>query len=232
MPLRGASVLVVDDDIYMLRLLQRVLGMEGYRVLKVTGGGPALDVILEENPDVVLLDVVMPEMDGYTICRHIREFSSVPVIMISARGGEEDRVRGLDAGADDYLVKPFSPRELVARVRAVLRRSHFWEAAGEPSLTVHDLTIDFTGHRVTLAGRDLDLTATEYRLLCYLARHAGRVLTPDQILRAVWGEAYTGEAHLLRVNIARLRSKLGDDRHRPRFIVTRVGMGYLFQRPG
>ena len=226
-----ASVLVVDDDIYMVRLMQRILDLEGYRVLKVTSGGAALDVILEENPDVVLLDIVMPGMDGFTVCRHIREFSRVPIIMVTARGGAEEKVRGLDAGADDYLAKPFTSSELAARVRALLRRTRFQEDASEPSLTVHDLTIDFTGHRVTLGGRDANLTATEYRLLCYLARNSGRVLTPDQILRAVWGDDYTGEMHLLRVNIARLRSKLGDDSHAPRFILTRIGLGYLFLSP-
>jgi len=173
----------------------------------------------------------MPDMDGYAVCEHIREFSQVPIIMVTARGNEEEKVKGLDAGADDYLTKPFASKELAARVRAVLRRSSFWADRTEPAFSSHDLVIDFTGHRAFLNGTELTLTATEYRLLSYLARNAGRVLTPDQVLKEVWGEDYLGEYHLLRVNIARLRLKLADDAREPRFIATRTGIGYMFLKP-
>ncbi len=225
---RKTSVLVVDDDVHILRMMHRILELEGYRVLRVADGHAALDAFAEETPDVVLLDVMMTTMDGYEVCRHIRDFSAVPIIMVTARGNEEEKVRGLDAGADDYLTKPFSSRELAARVRAVLRRSVLAAGQSEPLLQSHGLSIDFAWHRVFLSGRELDLTATEYRLLGYLARNVGRVATPDQILKEVWGEGYLGEYHLLRVNIARLRLKLGDDARDPHFIVTRTGIGYMF----
>jgi len=228
MPSKKTSVLVVDDDVHIVRMMQRILDLEGYRVLRVGDGEAALDMFLEESPDLVLLDIMIPAMDGYAVCEHIREFSQVPIIMITARGNEQEKVRGLDAGADDYLTKPFSSKELAARVRAVLRRSALWVEHHEPTFSSHDLTIDFTWHRVVLGDRELDLTATEYRLLSYLARNARRVLTPDQILKEVWGEDYLGEHHLLRVNMARLRLKLADDPKEPRFIATKIGIGYMF----
>jgi DNA-binding response OmpR family regulator len=200
-------------------------------VLKVSSGEAAIDLFLEESPDLVLLDIMMPTMDGYAVCEHLREFSQVPIIIVTAKGHEDEKIKGLDAGADDYLTKPFSSAELAARVRAVLRRSVFRTENSEPIFSSHDLTIDFTWHRVVLGGRVLDLTATEYRLLSYLVRNAGRVLTPDQILREVWGEDYVGEHHLLRVNMARLRLKLADDPKRPRFIATKIGLGYMFLKP-
>ena len=228
---RKTSILVVDDDVHILRLMHRILGLEGYRVLRVAGGPAALDAFADETPDLVLLDVMMPTMDGYEVCRHIRDFSAVPIIMVTARGNDDEKVRGLDAGADDYLTKPFSSRELMARVRAALRRSVLAAGQVEPVFESHGLRVDFAWHRAFLNGRDLDLTATEVRLLGYLARNAGRVATPDQILTEVWGEGYIGEHHLLRVNIARLRLKLEDDAREPRFIVTRTGIGYMLPGP-
>jgi DNA-binding response OmpR family regulator len=230
-PSKKTSVLVVDDDVYVVRMMQRILDLEGYRVLKVSSGEAAIDMFLEENPDLVLLDIMMPTMDGYAVCHHLREFSEVPIIIVTAKGHEDEKIKGLDAGADDYLTKPFSSAELAARVRAVLRRSVFRTEHSEPVFSSHDLTIDFAWHRVVLGGRVLDLTATEYRLLSYLVRNAGRVLTPDQILKEVWGEDYVGEHHLLRVNMARLRLKLHDDPRKPRFIVTKIGLGYMFLKP-
>jgi DNA-binding response OmpR family regulator len=226
MPSKKTSVLVVDDDIYVVRMMQRILDLEGYRVLKVGTGEAAIDMFIEENPDLMLLDIMMPVMDGYTVCEHIREFSQVPIIIVTAKGNEDEKIKGLDAGADDYLTKPFSSGELAARVRSVFRTEHY-----QPVFSSHDLTIDFTWHRVVLGDRVLDLTATEYRLLSYLVRNAGRVLTPDQILREVWGEDYVGEHHLLRVNMARLRHKMSDDSRRPRFIATKIGLGYMFIKP-
>ena len=231
MPSKKTSILVVDDDIYVVRMMQRILDLEGYRVLKVGTGEAAIDMFLEENPDLMLLDIMMPTMDGYTVCERIREFSQVPIIIVTAKGNEEEKIKGLDAGADDYLTKPFSSGELAARVRSVLRRSVYRTEHYQPVFSSHDLTIDFTWHRVVLSDQVVDLTATEYRLLSYLVRNVGRVLTPDQILREVWGEDYIGEHHLLRVNIARLRHKLSDDSRRPRFIITKIGLGYMFIKP-
>ena len=226
MPSKKTSVLVVDDDVHILRMIRRILAMEGYRVLSASDGESALDVFDGETPDLVLLDVVMPGMDGYTLCRHIREFSQVPIIIVTARDNDAEKVQGLEAGADDYVTKPFSTEELVARVMAVLRRAAFWYEAPEPEFHSHDLIIDFDRRRVTLSAQEVNLTATEYRLLTYLAHNTNRVLTPDQILEKVWGEAYLGELHILQVNVARLRQKLNDDTRNPKYIVTRTGIGY------
>jgi len=227
MPSRKTSVLVVDDDVRILRMMQRILEVEDYRVLRAINGESALSVIDEENPDIVLLDIMMPDVDGCTVCRRIREFSKVPVIMLTARAGDEDKVQGFDAGADDYVTKPFSAGELIARVRAVLRRSQLWNKQDMSELRCNDLMIDFARHRVTLGKREVNLTATEYRLLSYLARNAGRVVTPGQVVERVWGEGYLGETHLLQVNMARLRNKLGDNARNSRYIQTRPGIGYI-----
>jgi len=226
MPSRKVSILAVDD-IRVLRMLQRMLELEGYRVLTVGSGGAALDVFLdEENPDLVLLDIMMPDVDGYTVCQRIREFSQVPIIMVTAKGNDEEKVIGLEAGADDYVTKPFSSSELVARVKAVLRRTKLWDERPEPAFYCRDLVIDFAKHRVTQDNKEVNLTATEYRLLVYLVQNAGRVVTPDQILERVWGEEYDGENHLLQVNVARLRQKLRDDARNPKYILTKPGIGY------
>jgi len=227
MPSRKTAVLVVDDDPRILRMAQRILELEGYRVLKAINSTAAFDILEEEAPALILLDIMMPGMDGYTVCQRIREFSQVPIIMVTARGSDEEKVKGLDIGADDYVTKPFSAGELVARVKAVLRRSKFWDVPLEPALHCHDLVIDFARHVVTLEGQEVNLTATEYRLLSYLARNAGRVVTPDQVVEQVWGEEYLGETHLLQVNMARLRQKLGDKARNSRYILTRPGIGYM-----
>ena len=224
------SVLVVDDDARVLRLVQHILELEGYRVLTASDGKTALGILSEEAPDMVLLDIMLPDIDGYVLCQRIREFSLVPIIMVTARGNDEEKVAGLDAGADDYVPKPFSAKELVARVRAILRRSKLWYESPTPAFYFHDLVIDFAGHRVTRGSQEVQLSAIEYRLLSYLARNAGRVLTPDQILEKVWGSAYDGESHLLQVNMARLRQKLGDGARNPRYILTRPGIGYMMMK--
>ena len=227
MPSRKVSVLVVDDDVHILRMMTRILELEAYRVFKVNDGEGALNVLEEETPDLVLLDIMLPDIDGYTVCRRIREFSQVPIIMVTAKRNDEDKVEGLDAGADDYVSKPFPSNELIARVRAVLRRTKLWDERPEPALHFHDLAIDFARHKVTLGSQEVTLTATEYRLLSYLARNADRVVTPDQILKKVWGEEYDGETHLLQVSMARLRRKLGDGAKHSRYILTRPGIGYV-----
>jgi len=230
MPPRKASVLVVDDDVRVLRMMQRMLEFEGYRVLRASNGEAALDVFDEETPDLVLLDIMMPGMDGYSVCQRIHEFSQVPIIMVTAKGNDEDKVKGLDAGADDYVSKPFSANELAARARAVLRRTTLWDERPEPAFRSGNLVIDFARHRVTANNEEVNLTATEYRLLSYLARNAGRVVTPDQILEKVWGMDYIGETHLLQVNITRLRQKLKDDAKNPKYILTRPGIGYMMPK--
>ncbi|MBA7676812.1 Transcriptional regulatory protein KdpE [subsurface metagenome] len=228
MPSRKVSVLVVDDDVRILRMMRRILELEGYQTFIASNGEAALTALDEQSPNLLLLDIMMPDMDGYDVCRRIREFSQLPIIMVTAKGNDEEKIEGLDAGADDYVTKPFSSTELAARVRAVLRRTKFRDDNSEPTFHSNELTLDFAHHRVTLHNEEVNLTATEYRLLSYLTHNAGRVVTPDQILEKVWGEEYIGEYHILRVSIARLRQKLGDDPKKPRFIATKIGIGYIF----
>jgi len=227
MPSRKASVLVVDDDVRILRMVRRILNLEGYRVLTANNGEAALDVFDKETPDLVLLDILMPGMDGYTACQRIREFSQIPIIIVTVKGKDEEKIQGLDIGADDYVIKPFSAKELLARVRATLRRIKPQDGHPEPSFCSEDLVVDFARYRVHVEGREVNLTVIEYRVLSYLAHNAGRVVTPDQILEKVWGEDYIGETHLLQVSIARLRKKLGDDARNPKYILTKPGIGYM-----
>ncbi len=230
MPRRKVSVLVVDDDVHILRMMQRILELEGYLVLRASNGEDALDILDKETPDLVLLDIMLPGMDGYSVCRYIREFSQVPIIMVTVKSNDEEKVQGLDAGADDYVSKPFSSNELLARVRAVLRRTNLWAVPLEPSLCCYDLVVDFVRHRVSRGSQEVNLSATEYKLLSYLAHNAGRIVTPDQILAKVWGEEYNSETHLLQVSMARLRQKLGDDARNSRYILTRPGIGYMMAK--
>jgi len=230
MPAKKMTILTADDDPQLLRLVMRNLQLEGYEVLMASDGKQALEQIEAHQPDLVLLDVMMPKLDGFTVCQRVREFSSVPIIIVTARGQDQDKVRGLDLGADDYLTKPFSVEELLARVRAVLRRSQFVandRAVAAQTMTIGDLTIDFTQHLVTMAGREITLTPTEYRIISYLAQNAGRVVTQDLLLEHVWGPEYLGESHMLQVNINRLRHKIEVDPVRPGYILTKVGIGYM-----
>lgn len=228
---KKALVLVVDDDIRMLRMMKRMLELEGFQALVANNGDTALKTFDKETPDLVLLDIMMPDMDGYAVCQRIREFSQVPIIMVTARGDDKEKVEGLDIGADDYVTKPFSASELAARVRAVLRRIGSQDRFQEATFRYKDLIIDFTSRRVTVNNEELKLTSTEYKLLSYISLNAGRVVTPDQLLNKVWGEEYIGAPHLLQVNIARLRKKLGDDAKKPTYILTRPGIGYIISKP-
>jgi DNA-binding response OmpR family regulator len=231
MPAKKTTILAADDDPQLLRLITRNLQLEGYDVIAVGDGQQALTQIEEHMPDLVLLDVMMPKMDGFTVCQRVREFSSVPILIVTARGQDQDKVRGLDLGADDYLTKPFSVDELLARVRAVLRRSEFTAKEIAQTLranvTIGDLSIDYAQHLVSVAGREVTLTPTEYRILAYLAQNVGRVVTQDLLLEYVWGAEYLGESHMLQVNINRLRRKLEEDPAHPRYIHTKVGVGYF-----
>ncbi len=231
MPAKKTTILAADDDPQLLRLVTRNLQLEGYEVRAASDGQQALELIEQQVPDLVLLDVMMPRMDGFTLCHRVREFSSVPIIMVTARGQDQDKVRGLDLGADDYLTKPFSVDELLARVRAVLRRAQFTaqeSAEGLQAITsIGELAIDYAQHQVTIGGQEVELTPTEYRMLAHLAQNAGRVLTQDLLLEHVWGSEYLGESHMLQVNINRLRRKLEADPAHPRYIHTKVGVGYF-----
>jgi DNA-binding response OmpR family regulator len=235
MTAQKARIVTADDDPQLLRLIARNLEFEGYEVATASDGQLALEQIERCNPDLVLLDVMMPRMDGFQVTSRVREFSAVPIIIVTARGQDQDKIKGLDLGADDYLTKPFSVEELLARVRAVLRRTQLTKqelSPGQTSMaTIGELVIDFAQHLVTLAGQEITLTPTEYRLLAYLARNVGRVLTQDLLLEHVWGEDYLGESHMLQVNINRLRRKVEADPVHPRYVKTKAGIGYLLVAP-
>jgi DNA-binding response OmpR family regulator len=230
MPAKNTTLVVADDDPQLLRLMARNLQLEGFDVLAASDGQQALELIENHAPDLVLLDVMMPKMDGFTVCSRVREFSAVPIIIVTARGQDQDKVRGLDLGADDYLTKPFSVEELLARVRAVLRRSELTTMEHRQGLqattATGNLMVDYSQHLVMLNGREIALTPTEYRILAYLAHNVGRVVTQDLLLEQVWGQEYLGESHMLQVNINRLRHKLEADATQPRYILTKVGVGY------
>ncbi len=223
-------ILIVDDEPRYLRLLEANLRTEGYEVATAQDGIQALEVFSTQPIDLVLLDVMMPRLDGFGVCQRLREFSPVPIVMLTARGEEQDRVRGLDLGADDYLVKPFSATELLARVRAVLRRArtNSEPTTGQARFFVHgDLKIDFARAEVWCVGEPVSLSATEYRLLLQFAHHVGKILTSEDLLSSVWGTEYKNDKEILWVSIARLRQKLESDPHTPSHIVTRSGLGYL-----
>jgi DNA-binding response OmpR family regulator len=221
-------ILIVDDEPRYLRLLEANLKTEGYAVVTASDGLQAVDVFSAQPVDLVLLDVMMPRLDGFGTCQRIREFSNVPIIMLTAKGEEQDRVKGLDLGADDYLVKPFSATELLARVRAVLRRAQAPVEQGQERFFSHEnLKIDFARAEVWRDDQPISLSATEYRLLLQFAHNIGKILTSEDLLTSVWGPEYKSDKEILWVSIARLRQKLEGDAHNPRHIVTRSGLGYL-----
>jgi DNA-binding response OmpR family regulator len=223
----STRILVVDDEPRYLRLMEANLVTEGFQVIKATNGQEAVDKVAAQQPDLVLLDIMMPVLDGFGACERIREFSSVPIIMVTARGEENARVRGLDLGADDYIVKPFSATELLARVRAVLRRAKSSGNNFQQAVFHHgNLKIDFARAEVFRNDKIIFLSATEYRLLLQLAHNLGQVLTSEQLLTNVWGLEYREDKEILWVSISRLRQKLEDDPKNPVHIVTRSGLGY------
>jgi DNA-binding response OmpR family regulator len=230
MPAKKTTILAADDDPQLLRLMTRNLQLEGYDVLAASDGQQALELVESNAPDLVLLDVMMPKMDGFTVCYRVREFSAVPIIIVTARGQDQDKVRGLDLGADDYLTKPFSVDELLARVRAVLRRAQFTTREHSQGLrattATGNLLVDYSQHMVIMNGQEIALTPTEYRIIAYLAQNVGRVVTQDLLLEHVWGPEYLGESHMLQVNINRLRRKLEIDATQTDYILTKVGVGY------
>ena len=223
--MKTTTVLVVDDERRYRELLEMNLSRRGYRVLQAADGLSALNQVELEAPDLVMLDLMLPDMDGYEVCRRIREYSNVPIIMLTAKAEPTQKVKGLAIGADDYVTKPFSAEELLARVDAVLRRAE----AGRPEAAAAefgDLHIDYAQHLATVAGREIDLTPGEYRLLERLALNAGRVVVQDELLRRVWGQGFEGETALLQTAIRRLRSKIEDDPAAPRHVLTKRGVGY------
>jgi DNA-binding response OmpR family regulator len=229
---KHTTILLADDDQQLLRLLMRTLQLEGYEVLLASDGEQALVQVTAHMPDLVLLDVMMPKVDGFTVCQQVRAFSAVPIIMLTARGLDQDKAHGLDLGADDFLGKPFSMDELLARVRAVLRRSHFTPDESplglQSIMRMGDLVVDYAQHQVTNAGQEVALTPTEFRLLAILAQNADHVTPQDCLLEYIWGEEYSGDSHILQVNVNRLRHKLEADPAHPRIILTKAGVGYLF----
>ncbi len=220
----GPLVLVVEDEAQVRRFLRAALGSHGYRVVEAGGVREGEQLATSHNPDVFLVDLGLPDGDGVDLARRLREWTKAPIIVLSARGREEDKVNALDAGADDYLTKPFGVNELLARLRVALRHA---QAGPEqaPILEAGPLRVDLARREVTVDGRGVRLTPTEFRLLALLARHAGKVLTHRQILREVWGPNAT-EAHYVRVQMAELRKKLEADPARPRLLVTEPGVGY------
>jgi DNA-binding response OmpR family regulator len=223
------TILVVDDEPRYVRLVEVNLTTEGYTVETAGNGQQAVEAVAAKQPDLLLLDVMMPIMDGFTACERIREFSTLPIIILTAKGEERDRVRGLDAGADDYIVKPFSAQELLARVRAVLRRAERQTTGDfhQPVFKHYELEIDLPRAMVSTNGNSVSLTATEYRLLQTLAAAIGKVLTPEELLSNVWGPEYRDDKEILWVCLSRLRQKIEVDPKNPVHIVTRQGLGYL-----
>ncbi|MGA9347642.1 MAG: response regulator [Anaerolineae bacterium] len=220
----GARVLIVDDEPAIRRFLRVSLSAHGYVVFEADNGQAALSAVVADRPDLIILDLGLPDLDGTEVTRLLREWTHIPIIILSVRGQEADKITALDAGADDYLTKPFGTGELLARIRVALR--HTGQSGTEPVFTSSDLTVDLVRRVVTVAGREVQLTPTEYDLLRVLVIHAGKVLTHRQLLREVWGIGYEQETHILRVNISNLRRKIEPDPARPRHILTEPGVGY------
>jgi len=225
----AAQVLVVDDEPQIVRGLKVILRAAGYDVRAAATKREALDAIAARAPDALVLDLVLPDGSGVEVCREVREWSSLPILVLSAVGDEREKVRALDAGADDYVTKPFGNEELLARLRAVLRRAG--EDPAEPAIEVGDLVVDVADHRVLRDGEEIHLTPIEFDLLRVLALNRGRLVTQRQLLRDVWGPAYETETHYLRVHVAHIRAKIEPDPARPRYLVTDPGVGYRLREP-
>ena len=230
------KILVVDDDPALVKLVDQVLTLKGYEVLKAGSGQEALRILFAEKPDLVLLDVVMPEMDGWQTCSRIRDISDVPVIMLTGqRNSEDDIVCGLDYGADEYLVKPVGNKELVARVRAVLRRTELSSNSERKRGTTFSddfLTVDIVERKITVNGERVKLTPREFRLLAFLVENAGRIVTHQQVLEKVWGWEYIDDVDYVRIYVSHLRQKIEPNLNQPRYILTEPGVGYYFHKSG
>lgn len=220
-------ILVVDDELSIIKFLRANLETKGYEVLTAMDGAEALQTIERELPDLIILDIMMPRIDGFEVCHRLREWSPIPIIMLSARADEMDKVKCLEIGADDYITKPFSAGELIARVGAVLRRAEKTSAVSTPSaFALGDLKINFAKRQIAVGGKEVKLTPTEYNLLQEMALNAGKVLTHTHLLNKVWGQEYREEREYLHVFVGRLRTKLELDPANPRYILTVPGVGY------
>ncbi|TVR22246.1 MAG: DNA-binding response regulator [Anaerolineaceae bacterium] len=226
----GKRILIVDDEPRVIGLIRMNLELEGYQVIEAHNGLEALDAVRTKLPDAILLDVMMPNLDGFETLRMLREFSNIPVIMLTAKGEENDRVYGLELGADDYVTKPFSPRELSSRVKAVLRRAEMPSSApGQAILTIDDrLQVDFNRREVIVNGKRVKLRPTEYLLLYHLIQNAGWTVPHDQLLAKVWGYEYRDESHYVRLYVNYLREKIEENPSKPKYILTERGVGYRF----
>lgn len=226
----GKRILVVDDEPRMINFIRMNLELDGHQVVEAHNGLEALEAVRTRLPDIVLLDVMMPELDGFETLRMLREFSSIPVIMLTAKGEENDKVYGLELGADDYITKPFGPRELSSRIKAVLRRADMpTSTPDEAVLKIDDrLSVDFNRREVIVAGERIKLRPTEYRLLYHLIENAGWTVSHDQLLAKVWGYEYRDEAHYVRLYVNYLREKIEEDPSHPKYILTERGVGYRF----
>jgi len=223
----GPLVLVVDDEPQVRRFLRAALEGNGYRVVETETGHAAITQAATRNPDIILLDLMLPDVDGFEVTRRIREWTTIPIIILSVRGRERDKVEALDLGADDYVTKPFGAPELLARVRVALRhRDRQIGGPPEASFSLGDLRVDLSTRQVSLGRRTLHLTPTEYNLLAVLIRHAGKVVTHRQLLTEAWGPAYTSQTQYLRVYMRQLRHKIEPEPTRPRFLITELGVGY------
>jgi DNA-binding response OmpR family regulator len=226
------KILVVDDDPRMIRLLTEILSAVGYAVLPVSKGELAVEAVALERPDLVLLDIRLEDsIDGYEVCRRLREFSDIPIIMLTAKAQEKDLLQGFDVGTDDYLTKPFSAKELLARIKVALRRAAHREEVVTASLNCGEIEINFARHTVKTQGKTISLTPTEYRLLAQLAQSVNRVLTHQELLTEVWGPEYRDDVDYLRAYIRYLRRKLEIDPSRPEYIITSPGVGYMLSCP-
>lgn len=229
-PKDARRVLVVDDEPRMIGFIRMNLELEGHQVIEAHTGLEALEAVRTQLPDVILLDVMMPDIDGFETLRMLREFSNIPVIMLTAKGDENDKVYGLELGADDYVTKPFGPRELTSRIKAVLRRADMPSASPEQAVLKIDdnLSVDFNQREVIVKGQRIKLRPTEYRLLYHLIENAGWTVPHDQLLAKVWGYEYRDEAHYVRLYVNYLREKIEEDPSNPHYILTERGVGYRF----
>ena len=220
----GQRILVVDDESPIRRYLRAALSAQGFSVYEAANGEEALNAVLTDRPDIIILDLGLPDIDGIEVTRRLREWSQTPIIILSVREAEQDKIAALDAGADDYLTKPFGTGELMARMRVVMRRQS--SKPEEPILQVDELRMDLSRRLVSIRGEEISLTPTEYDILRLLMQNAGKVITHHHLLRQVWGNAYESEMHILRVNISNLRRKIELDPSRPHYILTEPGVGY------
>jgi len=223
----SARILIIDDERPIRRFLRTALAAQDYEIFEAINGQEALHQAARLQPDLIILDIGLPDLDGIEVTRRLREWTGVPIIILSVRDREQDKIIALDSGADDYLTKPFSVGELNARIRVAMR--HSASSDNQPIIQLDNLNVDLLHRKVTVDGQEISLTPTEYDLLKLLIQHAGKVLTHRQILKDVWGPVYEDQSHLLRVNISNLRRKIEADPSRPKFILTEPGVGYRFR---